>query len=383
MAFSNENEKPKNTKPEQQNTNTSLKTIIKLIIEIILFYIIFQFYYSQSRSFYFKSKAICPNFLISKLINKDFTIIIHSSERTKSRLDQYLTHYIKYKKHIHIIVAYGKNSTPDPRFDHLITPCADTRDSLDCKNGYVYNFFLENPNLGDFLYRGIDDTIINITNLEKLIQQLRTIYNPKTDIVFRGFANDEFREKVYLGGGSGWLMSRAMVSIHNYSYYSFQVNTPHAFWKQDDTSESIIVRKIGFKSLKAWRDPRWAENGNVELDLSNVTIDEFFNKLDNCSRNVDDLVPVNQMIAMHATFENLKRNWILSQKYPYNSYNNIYVYKLPYSQFSKMCKAEPGIINRRITLNYLKENAEFIKLSELLVKKNYQFDYKYNYIDNK
>lgn len=247
----------------------------------------------------------------------------------------------------------------------------------------MYNFFLKNPNLGDFLYRGIDDTVINITNLEKLIKQLRSIYNPLTDIVFRGFANDEFKGKIYLGGGSGWLMSRAMVSIHNHSYFSFKENTPHAFWRQDDTSESIIVRKIGFKSLNAWRDPRWAENGNFGFDLSNVTVDEFFDKLDNCSSKVDDLVPVNEMIAMHATSETTKRNWVMSQKYPYNSYNNIYVYKLPNSQFSKMCKAEPGIINRRTTLNYLKENAEFIKLSELLAKKNYTFDYKYNYIDNK
>lgn len=51
----------------------------------------------------------------------------------------------------------------------------------------------------------------------------------------------------------------------------FQTNTPYALNRQDDTAESIIVQKIGFKTMKTWEDPRWAENGYTKIDISNTS----------------------------------------------------------------------------------------------------------------
>lgn len=95
-----------------------------------------------------------------------------------------------------------------------------------------------------------------------------------------------------------------------------------------------------------------------------------------------ELTPINQMISMHATNNLEKKNWITSQIFLYNA-DNIYVYKLPFRQFSKMCNAKPGILNNRTTFQYLKDNAEYIKVEELIQRKNNIYNYRHNYIDNK
>lgn len=130
--------------------------------------------------------------------------MIHSRNATKRRLNKYLSTYIIHKDYIHVYIVYSEKSTPDPRFNTIIAyGCSDDRFDLDCRDTFSYNFFRDHSNLGDFLYRAIDDTFLNITNLENLINQLRSIYNPQIDLVFRGFANDEDPHgRIFLGGRS-------------------------------------------------------------------------------------------------------------------------------------------------------------------------------------
>lgn len=307
---------------------------------------------------------------------KDFTIIIHSCNKTKWRLNKYLSRYIINKPHIHIYIVYPEGVTPDPRYKSIVcTGCGDHRMSLDCRNVQAYNFFIEHSNLGDFLYRAMDDTLLNITNLEKLIYQLRTIYDPNKHIIFKGFLNDELNRKFFLGGGSGWLMSRAMVKLHKIPFYSFQANIKHSWAIQDDTTETIIVRKIGFKSSKNYIDPRWAESGSMEGNLTEFSNGNFENmKVCNLENN---LVPIHEMIALHSVHEGQKNMWIASISFP----SFVYCFKRKNSQIVDMCKYDKKIVNKRLSFNYLKENAEIISLSDIIKKNLSVWNYSLNYIE--
>lgn len=350
-----------------------------LFFEKAAFFCFILIYFILCTSFSNQKDLSITYFISDNLIKfRDFTIIIHSSNITKWRLNKNLKRYIVHKPHIHIFVVYAENATIDPKYNSIIAyGCPDKWISIDCKDAYAYNFFLKNVNLGDFLYRAMDDTFLDILNLEKLIIQLRTIYNPSTDIVFRGVANDEYGKKIYLGGGSGWLMSRAMVALHNIPFYSFSKNTPYAFRNQDDTAETIILKKIGFKKMNVWEDPRWAESGCTAGNFSNF-LNENFLQLENCSLN-NELISLTEMIALHSATEDQKENWIISRDFP--SY--IYGYKVPISQCVKICKSHPGIINYRTTYKYLKDNAEIITLSDIKKRKIRSWNYKKNYIEKK
>jgi hypothetical protein len=74
----------------------------------------------------------------------------------------------------------------------------------------------------------------------------------------RGFLNDEHGDAIFLGGGSGWLMSRAFVALHGLKRYSLRWNVPRALHFQDDTTETIIVRHV-LPNISAWSDPLWSE----------------------------------------------------------------------------------------------------------------------------
>jgi hypothetical protein len=109
----------------------------------------------------------------------------------------------------------------------------------------------------------MDDTIVNITNLMRLIRRLNLVYDPTRELVLRAFANSEFRRynwkrMLFLGGGSGWLMSRPMVEVHRHRRYSLREHWEAAFRGQDDTAESLIVNKV-FASYRTWADPLYIE----------------------------------------------------------------------------------------------------------------------------
>jgi hypothetical protein len=104
----------------------------------------------------------------------------------------------------------------------------------------------------------MDDTIVNITNLMQLIRRLNHVYDPRRELIFRGFRNNEYRKRhaqrrLFLGGGSGWLMSRPMVEVHRLPEYSLHNHWAASFRGQDDTAEAMIVQKL-FRHSDAWAE---------------------------------------------------------------------------------------------------------------------------------
>ena len=168
-------------------------------------------------------------------------------------------------------------------------------------------------------------------------------------------------------------MSRAFVSLHQISFFSFETNIYHSFFYQDDTTETIIVRKIGFKSLNVWDDPRWAESGCTDGNF-----DEYlkgnFEAMENCP-NDTELISVNEMIALHSMYEDQKEKWIVSRNFP--SY--IYGYRVRFTQCVRMCKSVPGIVNNRTTIQYLRENADYITIQDIMRRNLSYYNYKDDY----
>lgn len=82
------------------------------------------------------------------------------------------------------------------------------------------------------------------------------------------------------------------------------------------------------------------------------------------------------MIAMHGIDEEQKDKWILSRNFP----DYIYGYKVTNNQCVRMCKSVPGMGTNRTSFQYLKKNAEFITLSDILKKNISGFNNNLNYI---
>jgi len=171
-------------------------------------------------------------------------------------------------------------------------------DGLVCRNNAAYEYFLGHPELGPYLYRAMDDTILNISNLLRHIDKLNQVYNPWSEFVFRGFANDELPDQVYLGGGSGWLISRPLVALHRRRGFTFAEHFATSWLIQDDTTETIIVQKV-FGSAAVWSDPLWSEH------CLNCDGPEFlrgnFSALERCPRG--PTYSVNDIIAFHPRSE--------------------------------------------------------------------------------
>jgi hypothetical protein len=104
----------------------------------------------------------------------------------------------------------------------------------------------------------MDDTILNLPNLLRLIGQLDLVYDAHRELVFRGFLNDEDSRSVWLGGGSGWLISRPFVELHGRRRFSFNANYKFSYLAQDDTTETFILQRTLIPT-QTWSDPLWAE----------------------------------------------------------------------------------------------------------------------------
>lgn len=284
------------------------------------------------------------------------TIFIVSSNATKSRLDEYLKSYYSVRPDVKFIVAYSTNTEPHPKYDYVFCHgCNDTRtgiNGLPCKDSEIYKYFVEHPELGDFMYRAIDDTSLNVDNLVKLVKDLSTIYDPVDEIVFRGYRNDEHEKRyrvVNLGGGSGWLMSRGMAAIHQLPGFRFIDHFHRSWFLQDDTTETLILNNLGLKSHLTWSDPRWIEV------CSTCNGDGNFSKIPECE--TDDVIHMNDVIAYHSIADKERKAGLLLGKYP----DDIYAVKQPLLS-TTLCRGKPGIKNPRTSLEYLKEHAEHMTL---------------------
>lgn len=339
-----------------------------LMIQIILFFIIIIIFIFSLK----KQQKIASNFqrkynLLINFINnrtkKDFMIIIHSSNKTKPRISKYLSYYYINKSYIHYFVVYGEKVQPDPKYPYLLaTSCKDNTISLSGKNAYAYDYFNRNENMGDFLYRAMDDTILNITNLEKLINELRSIYDPNKHLVFRGFPNN-LHQRIFLGGGTGWLMSRAFVKAHFISEFSFQHNFHFSYRHQDDTTETLILKKIGYRNMNAWDDPRWVESLDSVSSYKNL-LNGKYDSLVKCPDGVE-LTSIRELVSMHGKSDKEREIWKLYKNFP----DNFYVYrKQCHGTCLAICRSNPGIVNKRTTYQFLKDNSQFITLDDIKSK---------------
>jgi hypothetical protein len=189
------------------------------------------------------------------------TVIIHSSRATLSRLNVAYRHYkvsLPTVRFFCVLAAGVRHPTGIPVIE---TPCKDACKGIDglvCRDRHAYAYFVSHPELGSWLYRIMDDGFLNITNLQKLIYKLNQVYDPIDELVIRAFGHKAMRH-IYLGGGSGWLMSRPFVALHGLWRFSFERVFYLAWPRQDDTTESMILDQI-FPSPKAWKDPLWSES---------------------------------------------------------------------------------------------------------------------------
>jgi hypothetical protein len=212
------------------------------------------------------------------LAKLSLTVMIHSSRATLSRLKVAFGHYKVNLPTVHFFCVLAAGIVHPPGMAVIEVPCTDRCTGLDglvCRDKHAYAYFASRPELGSWLYRIMDDSFLNVTNVLKLIYKLNQVYDPTGELVMRGFGHSAMRH-MFLGGGSGWLMSRPLVALHGIWQFSFERLFYLTWPRQDDTTESMILDQI-FPSADAWRDPLWSEscdacNGSawVRGDFSSV-----------------------------------------------------------------------------------------------------------------
>jgi hypothetical protein len=189
------------------------------------------------------------------------TVLIHTSNATMSRLDRIFRHYRVDVPGVRYLCVRAAGVRAPRGVASIETSCNDSRTLLSgllCRNIESYAYFASHPELGRYLFRAMDDTILHVPNLLRLIGQLDVIYDARRELVFRGFLNDEDGTMMWLGGGSGWLISRPFVELHARRRFSFGANCRLSYMAQDDMTETIILQHASIP-VQTWSDPLWAE----------------------------------------------------------------------------------------------------------------------------
>ncbi|OHT10371.1 hypothetical protein TRFO_20427 [Tritrichomonas foetus] len=142
-----------------------------------------------------------------------------------------------------VISSPVKRWTP---FHQLAVGCNDERIFTTCRFQNAYEKFLEKYPNTPWLFTADDDTWIDLDNLWIYLNNLMEIHNPMTDIVVKGHANFEGKEKklYFLHGGSGWLTSNAYLRFAMKNNINLKDLQPYSRYRQPDTSQSIVLRKL-------------------------------------------------------------------------------------------------------------------------------------------
>jgi hypothetical protein len=225
----------------------------------------------------------------------------HSSAETFKRINFFYNLYVRddpFRRNgtflFRVILANG--SVVNSSLPVAYVACSGAHNQLPCRVDASYPLFLSDFPECNWLFRGDDDTWINTTVLYRYLNMLNTQFEPREEIVIRAHANNEGRLNWYIHGGCGWLMSRAAVSVHLSLNLSLVRLLPWARYHQQDTAESIIVRKLfGHQSL-------WDDCGFQGYKCSNCESAEVrarkWDALPKCS---DDEVAVHlsDLMALH------------------------------------------------------------------------------------
>jgi hypothetical protein len=190
----------------------------------------------------------------------------------------------------------------------------------------------------------MDDTWINITNLLRLVNTLKKVYDPSTDLILRGALNDEFPDRDWLSGGSGWLMSRAMVQAHSLPAFALEIGG-HQVDLIDDLLETVVVQSI-FPHRKTWADAFFVEG------LWQIGPNELISWQKNDYGSVDpckdrEIYPANSLVGLHShdhpEYMDFARMW---GKFP----PNMYAYHLKNSRRVGICEWHPDYVNPKMTV---------------------------------
>jgi hypothetical protein len=171
----------------------------------------------------------------------------------------------------------------------------------------------------------------------RLIRRLNRVYDPRRELVFRGFANDEYsrrhwKRRLFLGGGSGWLMSRPMVELHRHPNYSLQAHWAVSFRRQDDTAETIIVQKV-FRNYEAWADPLYFERC-LNCDGSRFEMGDW-SRIQKCPQA--PTFAMNSIVSFHpASSDSSMKAGMMIGRYP----PDIHYYHVYKSIGSRVCRKD-------------------------------------------
>jgi hypothetical protein len=225
----------------------------------------------------------------------------------------------------------------------------------------MYQHFLEHPELGSWLVRVMDDTILNVGNLVAHVAKLNQVYDPERELVFRGFLNDEYWDTdgdLWLGGGSGWLMSRPFVELHRLYEYSFQANYLGHTYGQDDSAETMIIQMVLPDPLN-WGDPLWSEACTTCNGSSWKAGD--FSGIPTCPRR--PTIPMNAIVSFHPrSRKEAEEAGRLIGSYP----ENIHYYHKRASQDMQVCVKDPtDTQSAEPTVAILSQTAAHITLAML------------------
>ena len=201
---------------------------------------------------------IKDSFKITKSMDPVCIIDIMTSSKSFNRLDDYFKRYgyqhpLVLSGFFKFRIVYSDKLMYENYTDitHLRTPCGDNLtgvDGLICRVNHAQKTF---PNTSRWHFRAMDDTFINLFELWKQIYFLEQIYNPKTDIVFRSFANWYFYTFPYVGGGSGWLASNAFVTHMGREIPSLEEAYYLSKKEQDDIIMYFIISNM-FDKTDQW-----------------------------------------------------------------------------------------------------------------------------------
>jgi hypothetical protein len=137
---------------------------------------------------------------------------------------------------------------------------------------------------------------MNLSNFYHYLIRLNAVLDPSRHIVMRGHANQEGLKRHYFHGGCGWLLSRGYIQYHVSHGISLEKLNPKSRYHQDDTSQSIIARKI-FPKAEYWNEP--ATNG-FQCDQCDDPIvkQQMWERLPDCP-NERIAVRVTDLISLH------------------------------------------------------------------------------------
>lgn len=256
---------------EQKTTN------IPFIQMLSIFFLLFSFALFLCKYFFlsFFSKYLSlkkcqyeifiPNSTKYALTTPLAVIDFHSSQFTFHRINFLYKNYWNYNPYLKsnifkIRVICSNDFTPSfanlssqIKIQLIPVKCFDSIHDLSCRVDEGYKSFLndsDNKKIG-WLFRATDDSFIDFENLFSYITMLNKNYDSMKDLVVRAHANFEMKSNYYIHGGPGYLMSREYVKYHFVSNLTLNRLKAYSKYKQDDTAESIIVRKM-FKRYRQW-----------------------------------------------------------------------------------------------------------------------------------